>query len=46
MAALQNRKLLTERDRVKQKVAGLVAEKADLKVLTTNVNMRVTYISC
>ncbi|KAM9112894.1 protein KASH5 [Pangshura tecta] len=27
----ENRKLLTERDRVKQKVAGLVAEKADLK---------------
>ncbi|KAH1180869.1 hypothetical protein KIL84_001803 [Mauremys mutica] len=27
----ENRKLLTERDRVKQKVAGLAAEKADLK---------------
>ncbi|XP_065427131.1 protein KASH5 isoform X5 [Chrysemys picta bellii] len=27
----ENRKLLAERDRVKQKVAGLVAEKADLK---------------
>ncbi|TFJ96149.1 ABC transporter ATP-binding protein [Platysternon megacephalum] len=27
----ENRKLLTESDRVKQKVAGLVAEKADLK---------------
>ncbi|XP_026515045.1 protein KASH5 [Terrapene carolina triunguis] len=39
----ENRKLLTERDRVKQKVAGLVAEKADLK---TQLCEYETLLSC